>query len=142
MLGEATLDVSGTLAGEAKRVLILFTAQHQQPLALKRVLKGGSGILSRRGRAPLDLAAIEKTEFNDKHSYRVREVIAQQFSSGRPRCRARKRTLSPALISPDTVHSLCGESTKKREVIPDPFVPSQYCGRKISRIAFPPNCSR
>jgi hypothetical protein len=29
-----------------------------------------------------DLAATAKTEFNDKHAHRVREVIAQQFSSG------------------------------------------------------------
>jgi hypothetical protein len=29
MLGEATLDVSGTFAGEAIRVLILFAAQHK-----------------------------------------------------------------------------------------------------------------
>jgi hypothetical protein len=28
MLGEATLDVSGTFAGEAIRVFILFVAQH------------------------------------------------------------------------------------------------------------------
>jgi hypothetical protein len=28
MLGEATLDVSGTFAGEAIRIFILFVAQH------------------------------------------------------------------------------------------------------------------
>jgi hypothetical protein len=32
MLGEATLDVSGTFLGEAIRLLILFAAQHTEPV--------------------------------------------------------------------------------------------------------------
>ena len=34
MLGEATLDVSGTFAGEAIRVLILFAAQQRDYAAM------------------------------------------------------------------------------------------------------------
>jgi hypothetical protein len=36
MLGEATLDVSGTFAGEAIRVFILFVAQHRNEDTYKR----------------------------------------------------------------------------------------------------------
>ena len=43
MLGEATLDVSGTFAGEAIRVLILFAAQHNGAEHMKNQLAGCRG---------------------------------------------------------------------------------------------------
>ena len=38
MLGEATLDVSGTFAGEAIRLLILFAAPHNRSVQRARAL--------------------------------------------------------------------------------------------------------
>jgi hypothetical protein len=40
MLGEATLDVSGTFLGEAIHVLILFVAQRENVRRLRKVLAG------------------------------------------------------------------------------------------------------
>jgi hypothetical protein len=45
MLGEATLDVSGTFLGEAIRLLILFAAQHES-------LRHGQGDHVRDEQAP------------------------------------------------------------------------------------------
>src|SRR5436305_15170304 len=49
MLGEATLDVSGTFAGEAIRVLILFAAQHR-PLGSQCRLQRSNVVGQRFGR--------------------------------------------------------------------------------------------
>jgi hypothetical protein len=46
MFGEATPDVSGTFAGEAIRVLILFAAQHPRGKAAFRI-SARSGVIAR-----------------------------------------------------------------------------------------------